>query len=223
MLNKPKHSFSRYQFAFASLLIIVTVSLGFVLRENTSIQFERNTMEWLRDSKDVSKLAGPTWLALLWTTLSSLGDTIARIFLALCIIAFLWVRKRRCQALVFAAYLLVGIAFSSALKYWIDRPRPQWVPHLDLVTNQSFPSGHALNSTLFYMGIACLFMPYFSNPLSRMVLLSLMLMLTVATGISRVALGVHYPTDVLAGWLLGAAVLLLWQQVQKSYCDERVA
>lgn len=217
-----KQSFSQYQVAFAVLLITLTVSLGFVLRASTPFQFERTMMEWLRDSRDMSALAGPAWLGLLWTSLSYLGDTFMRIVFALCVIALLCAKHRHVQAIIFATCLLVGIAFSSALKYWIDRPRPQWVPHLDLVTNQSFPSGHALNSTLFYMGIACLFMPYFSKPLSRMVLLSLMLMLTVATGVSRVALGVHYPTDVLAGWLLGAAVLLLWRQVQKRYCDERV-
>jgi undecaprenyl-diphosphatase len=222
MFNMSKKNFSQNQLSFATLLIIVTVSLGFVVRDSTPIQIERTMMEWLRDSGDISKLAGPAWLASLWITISFLGDTLVRIFFAICVVAFLWAKRRRSQAIIFAGYLLVGIAFSSALKYWIDRPRPQWVPHLDLVTNQSFPSGHALNSTLFYMGLACLFMSYLPNRLSRVGFFCLMLMLTIATGISRVALGVHYPTDVLAGWLLGTAVLILWLQVEKRYVDERV-
>lgn len=205
------------------LLFFIVIGFGFLLRASTPMEFERSIMEYLRNSKDLSTLAGPAWMTASWYGLTKLGDTLPRIFFAFGVIIFLWIKNCRCQAVFFAACLLIGIAISSALKHWIDRPRPQWVPHLDLVTNQSFPSGHALNSTLFYMGIACLFMHYLPNRLSRLGLFSLMLMLTLATGISRIALGVHYPTDVLAGWLLGAAILLMWQQVQKNYCAERVA
>lgn len=213
---------SRRRAALAILLIFFVVGAGFVLVATTPIELERTIMEWLRESRDLSKLAGPDWLTWSWYGFTKFGDTFPRIFFAFGVIIFLLIKSQRSQAIIFAGCLVVGIAFSSALKYWIDRPRPQWVPHLDLVTNQSFPSGHALNSTLFYMGLACLLMPYLPNRLSRVVFFCLMLMFTIATGISRVALGVHYPTDVLAGWLLGTAVLILWLQVEKRYVDERV-
>ena len=99
---------------------------------------------------------------------------------------------------------LLSSQASNLLKYAYMRPRPDDLSHLDLVDSPSFPSGHATSAAAVYLLLIWL-LPVEWRKYSAPLLVAL----TLATGISRIQLGVHFPTDVIAGWMLGAAFALL--------------
>ncbi len=115
----------------------------------------------------------------------------------------LWRAGRGRTGLVLVAVAMSGRGLSEAQKYWIARPRPGLEPHLVAVKTSSFPSGHATSSMIFYLSLALVFAGHsrwrFATPAAA-VILSLLI------GISRVMLGVHWPSDVIGGWAFG----LLW-------------
>ena len=98
---------------------------------------------------------------------------------------------------------------SGLLKGMFARPRPEVVPHLVEVTSMSFPSGHSLNSAIIYLTLAVMIARSFEDRASRVFTLTVAVMLVLAIGCTRVILGVHFPSDVLGGWTLGAAWALM--------------
>src|SRR3546814_28809 len=111
---------------------------------------------------------------------------------------------------------------STLIKHWVGRPRPDLVAHLDHVSSASFPSGHALNSALFYVGVAVLVAQFIHRRGPRWALYALAIGLSLAIGISRVALGVHYPSDVIASWVISAAWLWLWFGAASEYWPKAI-
>ena len=93
-----------------------------------------------------------------------------------------------------------GLLVSSALKWIVDRPRPSVVPHLSYVTSSSFPSGHSMLSAVVYLTLGTLLARFVTGRRFRVYFMTVALVLTFLVGVSRVYMGVHYPTDVLAGW-----------------------
>jgi len=192
------------------LIVLLTGACGVVLTHTGPAAFDAPLLLWFRDSGNSAVLAGPAWVATFWSRVSWLGDTLPRIVAAALAVSILfWVRHWR-DAWLMVGVLLSGIVLSSAIKQWVARPRPQLVPHLDNFSSASFPSGHALNSTLFYMAIALLLAPLLHRRRHRLLLFGLAIALSLLIGVSRIALGVHYPSDVLASWTISAAWLWLW-------------
>lgn len=192
------------------LIILATAIAGLALTHYGPTHWDVAALRWFRDDSDSSRLAGPEWITAFWLTVSWLGDVLPRIgAAALALIVLLWLRRYR-DAWLMTGVLLSGIALSSTIKAWVERPRPHWVTHLDHVSSASFPSGHALNSTLFYLTIALLLAPLLRRRLARLTLYALAAVLSLSIGVSRIALGVHYPSDVMASWLIAVAWLWLW-------------
>lgn len=199
------------------LILMAASACGFALTHYGPASFDAPLLLWFRDSGDGGRLAGPQWAATFWLGLTWLGDTTPRIVVAGLTIFGLLMLRRWHSALFMTGVLLSGIALSTALKHWVGRPRPQLVAHLDHAGSPSFPSGHALNSTLFYLTVALVLAPLLPRRVARWALYAVAASLSLATGVSRVALGVHYPTDVIAGWVIAAAWLWLWFIVAKHY------
>lgn len=140
--------------------------------------------------------------------------TIARIFTALgeptvlvgagfLVAGWLWWNGRARFALMLLAVILVGRGITEVEKLAVARPRPELEPHLAIVRTWSFPSGHATSSMIFYLTLALALgagKPWQRIAAAAAVLLSLLI------GVSRVMLGVHWPSDVVGGWAFG----LLW-------------
>lgn len=104
-----------------------------------------------------------------------------------------------------------GLLVSSALKSGFDRPRPDLVPHGAYVYTTSFPSGHAMMSAVTFLTLGSVLARSQRRRRLKVYLILLALMITLGVGVSRVYLGVHWPTDVLAGWTVGASwALLCW-------------
>jgi undecaprenyl-diphosphatase len=104
-----------------------------------------------------------------------------------------------------------GLILSSALKYVIDRPRPDFGERLSLVYTTSFPSGHSMMSAVVYLTLGSLMASIVQRKRLKLYILSMALLITLLVGISRVYMGVHWPTDVLAGWTAGLVwAILCW-------------
>ena len=103
-----------------------------------------------------------------------------------------------------ATGLCGGIVVSSIAKGFFDRPRPDLVPHGSIVSTASFPSGHSMMAAVAYLTLGVLIARVLADRRLKIYVLCLAMMVTVLVGVSRVYLGVHWPTDVLAGWLAGS-------------------
>ena len=99
---------------------------------------------------------------------------------------------------------------SLALKALFDRPRPTSCPTWCEVSSSSFPSGHSMNSAIVYLTLGALLARLVRPVAMKLYILAVALLVSFLVGISRVYLGVHYPSDVLAGWSLGLSWAVLW-------------
>ncbi len=148
------------------------------------------------------------WSLSLAHVASFLGDGAVRAAIMVIACTGLILARRMSAAIWFAAAGAGGALASSLLKAMIARPRPDLIPHLDHVTSAAFPSGHAWNGTILFLSLALLAPARWRRPA-----LGLAAGIAAAIGISRIILGVHWPSDVLAGWLGGIAWVALWWKV----------
>jgi undecaprenyl-diphosphatase len=151
---------------------------------------------------------GPRWIQEAARDVTALGGFTVLALVSLVATVILLIHGRRLQALVFLATVTLSQLASEVLKIWIDRPRPAIVAHLDLVYSSSFPSGHAMMTPAVYLTLAGILAAGVHRRSEKVLLLGGAALLTIAVGVSRVYLGVHWPTDVVGGWTLGAAVAL---------------
>ena len=143
----------------------------------------------------------PGWAIELAQGLTSVGNLSTRVVILLCAIAAFLLARRRGEAIVLVAGTLTAVVATSVIKEAFGRARPFLVPHLSDYANPSFPSGHASNTMAMLLLLALL--------TRRPWAIAAALGLAFAVGWSRVALGVHWPTDVIGGWMLGAGIALV--------------
>lgn len=136
------------------------------------------------------------------------GDAAVRLVIAAGVLAALLVERRRRAALFLLTAVLGGWALSTILKLIVARPRPDLIPALDHVSTYSFPSGHAWNGMVVFGAIALV-----APPGARRWALAGAGLLILMIGLSRVVLGVHWPSDVVAGWIGGAAWLAVCRRL----------
>jgi undecaprenyl-diphosphatase len=176
-----------------------------VLEGDTS-RFDARVLLMLRDADDPATPIGPTWLAEAGRDITAIGGTAVLMLMIAAVTGYLWLIGKRGAMWLVLASTIGGWLLSSLLKYFFARPRPDVVPHLADVHTASFPSGHSMMSAVVYLTLGALLTRLVGRPLVKLYLLGVACLLTGLVGASRVYLGVHYPTDVLAGWLAG----LVW-------------
>jgi undecaprenyl-diphosphatase len=154
---------------------------------------------------------GPRWLSQSAIDISALGG-FTFIWLFTLVAAGFFALTRRWRALViFLAAIGGASVLDSLLKISFHRARPEIVPHLTYVTNASFPSGHAMISAATYLTVGAMLARTQPSMRVRVYLLGVFIVMTLMIGMSRLYLGVHWPSDVFAGWCAGAAwALLFW-------------
>jgi undecaprenyl-diphosphatase len=154
---------------------------------------------------------GPAWLQGAVRDITALGSTTVLTLIVASVVIYLVLVKRPHTALFVFLAVASGQFLSSVLKAGVDRPRPELVSHLVTETSLSFPSGHAMLSAVTYLTLGSLAARFLHGRTTRIYVLSLAVLTALAVGISRVYLGVHWPSDVLAGWCAGFAwALLCW-------------
>lgn len=159
----------------------------------------------LRNPQDAGDPLGPGWLEELGRDFTALGGLGVLSLLSVAACGFLLLAGKRRSALLMALAVAGGIAVSSLLKRGFDRPRPDLVPHETVVYTASFPSGHAMMATVVYLTLGAL-LARTNQPLPiKSYVLGLAVLLMLLVGLTRIYLGVHWPSDVLAGWAVGAA------------------
>ena len=150
---------------------------------------------------------------------TALGEPTVLISASVVIAILLWVAGHRHLPFAFVAITMAGRGLSEAQKYWIARARPDLETHLVVVKTSSFPSGHANSSMIFYLALALILA---SGTKWRGVAVAGALALSLMVGLSRVMLGVHWPSDVVGGWALGMLCVLVTLRLGQRWVQDDV-
>jgi undecaprenyl-diphosphatase len=188
-----------------ALLICVFLQISVEMLEGQTRAFDIST---LRSAQALR--VGRPWLAEALRDLSGLGSTSALVLMTVSSVGYLVVVRERTTALLTALAVCTGSIGVSLLKTYFGRPRPDARFAELVVSGMSFPSGHAANSTIVLLTIAALLASNRTRVIERLYILAVASLLAVFVGLSRIALGVHWATDVAAGWSLGAFWAIVW-------------
>ena len=204
---------------YATEISLVLLSLGlfgfFKLTEEVvegdTRGFDQSVLLWFRNKADLSDPIGPQWLEVVMRDITALGGLLILGLLTIAACGYLWLTQRHKLALFVAVSIPAGSLLNTLLKEYFTRPRPDIVPHGTGAALSSFPSGHAMMSAVVFLTLGALLSLSTENTRIKIYILFWSVFLTVIVGISRVYLGVHWPTDIIAGWIAGGtwAVLCL--------------
>lgn len=198
-------------FFLATALFLVFGRIAEEVIEGDADAFDRAISLLFRDPSTPGQIAGPPWLQEAMRDITGLGSTVVLVLILLVVIGYLVSARRYSMAGFLFAAVGSGQVISSVLKHLIGRTRPELLDGSPYIYSASFPSGHAMLSAITYLTLGALLTRIVHRTTLRAYLLTVAMSLTVLVGISRVYLGVHWPTDVLAGWCIGAAwAILCW-------------
>jgi undecaprenyl-diphosphatase len=192
-------------FLVLAALAFFFLKLASEVMEGDTLALDRRLLLAFRDPADLSQPAGPPWLTAAMLDMTALGGVSVLTLLTVVIAVYLLVARKAATAAFVVGAVAGGALVSVALKEVFVRPRPDLVGHLVTVDTTSFPSGHAMNSAVVFLTLGTLLARTRKESEVRIYLITVSILLTLAVGLSRVYLGVHWPSDVLAGWCVGAA------------------
>lgn len=173
--------------------------------------FDRRIMLAMRDPADSKDPWGPKWLEEMGRDFTALGGMGVLIFLTAATVGGYLLRRRHKTAVLILVAILGGLVIALMLKQSFDRPRPDLVPHGSYVYTKSFPSGHSMLSAITYLTLGSMIVRTHKHRPTKIYIMSVSMLITLLVGVSRIYLGVHWPTDVLGGWLAGASwALICW-------------
>lgn len=195
----PRNALLAAGLCWIGFLIFVTL-----VQTGNAAGFDTFGLQFWRTGADL-RPAGPPWLLEAVRDTTALGGVLIRNVIAIgAVVALLFLRLRK-EAVLLTATIISGWLVNSLIKLTVGRPRPEIVPHLTEAGGKSFPSGHSFNSAVVFIAIALAFAAMSPRQSVRLTLIGSAVILTLMVAVSRVWLGVHFPSDVAAGWLGGAA------------------
>jgi undecaprenyl-diphosphatase len=217
------YSFARQKpFDFSVLLIclgLIYVFMGLVdeVFEGDSHDIDTKILLMMRTAGNLADPIGPPWVEEMVRDITALGGTIILTFMTIACAFYLFATKKASEAWFLLASVSIGILISNSMKIGFSRPRPDLVPHDSITSMASFPSGHSLMAAVVYLSLGALIAESQSRTVLKIYVMSLAIIITILVGISRIYLGVHWPSDVLAGWIAGSAwamaVWLIWVRI----------
>jgi len=221
----PGHS--RLPYIFRALLILgigslVTVGLIWLINGDSVIELEERLLMFFRHSSDLANPLGSIAIEEAIRDLTSLGGTLVTTLLTTYVVVLLFLYQKPRYAMFLATAVLLGVGYVFLIKLGFDRPRPDVVPHFMRSLSPSFPSGHSAMSAMVYLLVADVLGRGFPNRSLKIFIFSVAILITVSVGISRVYLGVHWPTDVLGGWVIGVTWVLTCWMVEKVLIDKQI-
>ena len=202
-------------------LLLILLAWGFValageVLEGDTQMFDERLLQALRRSENRAVPVGPAWLEGAALDMTALGSPFVLGLFVLAISGFLLLQQSYRAALFVLLASTGGSLLNTLLKSEFSRTRPSIVPHLRDVVSASFPSGHAMTSAAVYLTLGALLMRLAKRRVTKFYCITVAMLLSGLVGVSRVYLGVHYPTDVLAGWLIGLSWALLCWLIERT-------
>ncbi len=191
-------------------ILLLALGLCAAAAGQRSSNFERNIMLALRNPVDPSFSIGPAWFRETVRDVSSLGSDVVLSTVMAAITIYFFLTHRAGAAWLLLIAVLSALALNNILKLGHARPRPTFIAHRARLYTTSFPSGHAAMSAVTYLTIGLLLAQAYPDFCTYS--LTFAAVITLCVGLSRIYLGVHYPTDVVAGWCLGATWSLIASQ-----------
>lgn len=193
----------------ASIWIFIAVAEEVMEGEHQHV--EDQFLRMLRQPGDPNEPIGPAWLKAAAIDLTCLGGGPVLALVTSLVLGFLILQRKFGHALLVLLATGIGSSLGHVLKNAFDRPRPAVVPHLAEVLHASFPSGHSLSSSLVYLTLGVLLALVVKRRREKIYIIGTALFISFLVGMTRVYLGVHYPSDVVAGWCAGTAwALICW-------------
>jgi undecaprenyl-diphosphatase len=223
-MSQPRPTIQRTgTMPFVVTIAGLVFAFGLIAQEvvrGKTLAFDRLIMLSSRSAADPSLPIGPAWLPEAARDVTSLGSMVVLGIVTLAVVGYLLLAGKPAVAWLMVIAVVGGIALSDLLKFAFGRARPDVVAPLARVFTTSFPSAHATMSAIAYLTMGAILARSQSSSTLSLYFMSLAAFLTVLIGVSRIYLGVHYPTDVLAGWCVGAAwalgcwsIMARWQSV----------
>ena len=192
----------------ALLLVVgsiwVFIELADEVQENSTEHFDTWAVRVLRQPGHPELPRGPAWLAEVGRDITALGSRAVLLLIVTIVVGYLYLRRAYATMWLVFFVTLSGGVLNRLLKVYFDRARPDIVPVAGTMS-PSFPSAHSMHAAIIYLSLGVLLMQLESSRAIKAYIFAMALMLTFLVGVSRIYLGVHYPTDVLAGWAVGLA------------------
>ena len=194
-----KHKHTHY--TYASFALLLFVALGYMVKfyPEALTGFDSNIQTWVRGGL-------PAGLTRFFKTITMLGNTPVQAIIAIVAVILLYLRQYKAEAIFVGASGLLASILIVSLKYIYQRQRPS-ITHLVHASGYSFPSGHSLGTFMILGAIAIVLAQRLAKKESKIVVYAITGLLIFLVGLSRIYVGVHYPTDVLAGFTLAFALL----------------
>ena len=203
-----------------SILILVCIIgfivLGGLILSEAVLGIDKQIMHFLLHPEDPSKAIISPGLKTTMVDVTAMGSSFVLTFVVIMFGGYLLLAKKYRQV-GFLLFVAIGGGFlNSFLKYLYDRPRPDRILNFVEVSTKSFPSGHTMSATVIYLTVGLMLGALVGNRKYKIYFVIMATVLAVLVGLSRIFLGVHYPSDVLGGWLAGVAWALLWWLIGKN-------
>lgn len=195
--------------------------IGSEVLEGETQAFDFAVLRAFRRPNDPGKLIGPEWIERATIDLTSLGGASVILVIVLSSVAYCLLARKRSAALTILISSVGALALNSVLKGIFDRARPSVVPALASASSNAFPSGHAALSASVYLTMAAVLMPAAPGAGARRCIGASGILITLLVGTTRILLGVHYPTDVLAGWMLGCSWSIACTSVARRWTTRK--
>lgn len=216
----------RFPYVIAGCAAALLWAFGMVadeVIEGDTVAFDTAVTSFFRDGGDMNDPWGPTWLEEAMRDITAMGSFTILGFVLIVVVAFLALSGKGRSAVFVTFAVIGGTIVSTGLKMLFDRPRPD-VEAATRVFTASFPSGHATVSAVVYLTLGLLLAEATTNRGLKVYFVGLGVFMTFAVGLSRIYIGVHYPTDVIAGWSIGAAwSLICWTGYSLFFGHDRGA
>lgn len=202
---------TRESVLLAALLVIAAACWGFLtlqaeVRAGNNWSFDERVLLFFREAGDPAQLRGPDRLGMVARDITALGGVAVLSLLTVGVAGFFVLRRQWAPLALMLITVVGGVVIVDGLKHAYGRERPAVATHLMQETSYSFPSGHSTMATVVYLSLAVMLAEFQEKRRLRIYIIGYAAVLAFLIGVSRVVLGVHYPSDVAAGWTLG----LLW-------------
>lgn len=187
------------------------IGLAAEMMEGDLHAFDEYVLLSLRTPGDLSDPIGGPNVEVIMRDITALGGVLTLTLLSVTVGLYLVLKRQAWSAVLLWVAVLGGQGLSHLAKSVFSRPRPDLVPHDTFVSDPSFPSGHSMMAAVVYLTLAVMLARQETRWSVRMFFIAVAATLAMSVGVSRIYLGVHWPSDVLAGWSLGAAwAFMVW-------------